>query len=251
MYAHSAAYGAVGNWEQAEADAQECVKRNPQFAKGYHRLANAQKQLGRNAEAIATLRAAQANAADAGKNPGIKKLLRDLNQEASPASAQAGTVTGPGGRALPPHVAKELQELQPQFMNIQREVEQIDAKLANFARQKKRVALVEKEIEELPEGTTTYQSVGKMFLQTTKTENFASMKDEARKVDDQVSSLEVRLLCACCDVALLWVVLTLYCVLCQSSFCALTSPQARKNYLNRQKTSLEENITELLAQSNM
>ncbi|GAB9466606.1 Heat shock protein sti1 [Globisporangium polare] len=212
----SAAYGAVGNWEQAEADAQECVKRNPQFAKGYHRLANAQKQLGRNAEAIATLRAAQANAADAGKNPGIKKLLRDLNQEASPASAQAGTVTGPGGRALPPHVAKELQELQPQFMNIQREVEQIDAKLANFARQKKRVALVEKEIEELPEGTTTYQSVGKMFLQTTKTENFASMKDEARKVDDQVSSLE-----------------------------------ARKNYLNRQKTSLEENITELLAQSNM
>lgn len=186
---HSAAYGAVGNWEKAETDAQECVKRNPQFAKGYHRLANAQKQLGRNAEAIATLRAAQANAADAGKNPGIKKLLRDLNQEASPAAP--GTVVGPGGRALPPHVAKELQELQPQFMNIQREVEQIDAKLANFARQKKRVALVEKEIDELPEDTTTYQSVGKMFLQTTKAENFASMKDEARKVDDQVSSLEV------------------------------------------------------------
>lgn len=198
---YSAAYGAMGNWEQAEADAQACVTRNPTFAKGYHRLANAQKQLGRNAEAIATLRAAQANAADAGRNPGIKKLLRDLNQEASPAPA-AGTITGPGGRALPPHVAKELQELQPQFMNIQREVEQIDAKLANFARQKKRVALVEKEIDELPEGTTTFQSVGKMFLHTTKSENFASMKDEARKVDDQVSSLEVRsVVCyvgACC-----------------------------------------------------
>ncbi|KAF1336779.1 Heat shock protein sti1, partial [Globisporangium splendens] len=212
MHLASAAYGAVGNWVQAEADAQECVKRNPRFAKGYHRLANAQKQLGRNADAIATLQAAQANAADAGKNPGIKKLLRDLNQE-SGASSGAPAVAGPGGRALPPAVAKELQELQPQFMTIQREVDQIDAKLAAFARQKKRVALVEKELAELPESTTTYQSVGKMFLQTTKDENFASMKSEARKVDDQVSSLE-----------------------------------ARKNYLNRQKTSLEENITELLAQ---
>uniref|UniRef100_K3WP51 Uncharacterized protein n=1 Tax=Globisporangium ultimum (strain ATCC 200006 / CBS 805.95 / DAOM BR144) TaxID=431595 RepID=K3WP51_GLOUD len=208
----SAAYGAVGNWAQAEVDAQECVKRNPSFAKGYHRLANAQKQLGRNADAIATLQAAQANAADAGKNPGIKKLLRDLNQESGAASG-APTVMGPGGRALPPAVAKELQELQPQFMTIQREVDQIDAKLTAFARQKKRVALVEKELVELPEATTTYQSVGKMFLQTTKDENFASMKSEARKVDDQISSLE-----------------------------------ARKNYLNRQKTSLEENITELLAQ---
>ncbi|KAF1321230.1 Heat shock protein sti1, partial [Globisporangium splendens] len=212
MHLASAAYGAVGNWVQAEADAQECVKRNPRFAKGYHRLANAQKQLGRNADAIATLQAAQANAADAGKNPGIKKLLRDLNQE-SGASSGAPAVAGPGGHALPPAVAKELQELQPQFMTIQREVDQIDAKLAAFARQKKRVALVEKELAELPESTTTYQSVGKMFLQTTKDENFASMKSEARKVDDQVSSLE-----------------------------------ARKNYLNRQKTSLEENITELLAQ---
>lgn len=31
----------------------------------------------------------------------------------------------------------------------------------------------------------------------------------------------------------------------------LVDLQARKNYLNRQKTSLEENITELLAQSSM
>lgn len=189
----SAAYGALGNWQQAEADAQACVTRNPQFAKGYHRLANAQKMLGRNADAVATLRAAQANAADGSKNPAIKKLLRDLTQDAPGSSASgAGTVAGPGGRALPAHVAKELQELQPQFMAMQREVEQIDAKLATYARQKKRVALVEAELAELPEHTTTYQSIGKMFLQTSATENSARMKDEARKVDDQVASLEVR-----------------------------------------------------------
>lgn len=37
---------------------------------------------------------------------------------------------------------------------------QIDSKLAGYARQKKRVALVEKEIQELPAGTKTFQSIG-------------------------------------------------------------------------------------------
>ncbi|TMW64016.1 hypothetical protein Poli38472_014133 [Pythium oligandrum] len=203
----SAAYGAAGKWELAEEDAKECVRRNPKFAKGYHRLANAQKQLGKNAEAMATLRAAQSSAADAEKVPGIKKLMRDLNQESG-----AG-VSASGNRMVPPAIAKELQELQPQFLNIQRELEQIEAKLGAQTRQKKRLALVEKEMTELPEGTVTYQSIGKMFLQTSVNENASGLKAESTKIDDQISSLE-----------------------------------ARKNYLARQKTSLEENITELLAQ---
>lgn len=191
----SAAYGAMGDWEHAEVDAQACVTRNPQFAKGYHRLANAQKQLGRHADAIATLRAAQTNAADANRNPGIKKLLRDLNAEAEAegdGAKRSSAAPAPSGtRTVPAHIAKELQELQPQFLSIQREVEQLDAKLAGLARQKKRVALVENELTELPEATPTFQSVGKMFLRTTKSDNFAAMKTEARNVDDQVASLEV------------------------------------------------------------
>lgn len=117
----SAAYGALGQWELAEADAKECVQRNASFAKGYHRLANAQKQMGRTVEAIATLKTAQANATDVEKVPGIKKLLRELTQAAAP-SANAQT---PGTRTVPAAIAKELQELQPQFMSIQREVEQV------------------------------------------------------------------------------------------------------------------------------
>ncbi|RLN98401.1 hypothetical protein BBJ28_00013022 [Nothophytophthora sp. Chile5] len=210
--ARSAAYGALGQWELAGADAKECVQRNPKFAKGYHRLANAQQQLGHRAEAIATLKAAQSSATDPEKVPGIKKLLRQLNQEEAAANPAAGSAQG-GGRQVPTHIAKELQELQPKFMNVKREVEQIDAKLAAYARQKKRLALVEKEVAELPEGTNTYRSIGKMFLQTSTEENAATMKSDQKKTDEQVASLE-----------------------------------ARKNYLNRQKLSLEENITELLAQ---
>ncbi|POM58267.1 Heat shock protein sti1 [Phytophthora palmivora] len=204
----SAAYGAVGKWELAEKDAQECVKRNPKFAKGYHRLANAQQQLGRKKEAIETLKTAQTTATDPEKVPGIKKLLRQLNQEVAPKNGPAQ-----GGRQVPMHIAKELQELQPQFQKIQRELEQIEAKLAAYSRQKKRLALVEREVADLPEGTNTFRSIGKMFLQTDREENAATMKREEKSVEDQVSSLE-----------------------------------ARKNYLNRQKQSVQDNITELLAQ---
>ncbi|KUF96058.1 PAX-interacting protein 1 [Phytophthora nicotianae] len=189
----SAAYGAVGKWELAEKDAQECVKRNPKFAKGYHRLANAQQQLGRKKEAIETLKTAQTTATDTDKVPGIKKLLRQLNQEVAPKSAAS---TQGGGRQVPMHVAKELQELQPQFQKIQQASGSRRARGGRPA-----------------EGTKTYRSIGKMFLQTDSEENVATLKNDEKHVDEQVSSLE-----------------------------------ARKNYLNRQKQSVQDNITELLAQ---
>ncbi|KAJ0393307.1 hypothetical protein P43SY_009661 [Pythium insidiosum] len=113
----SAAYGAAGQWELAEEDAKQCVRLSPGFAKGYHRLANAQKQLGKNAEALATLKAAQSSS-EADKVPGIKKLMRDL-------SVEGGSGMTVGGRVVPPAIAKELQELQPQVLSIQRELEQV------------------------------------------------------------------------------------------------------------------------------
>ncbi|CEG39483.1 small glutamine rich tetratricopeptide repeat-containing partial [Plasmopara halstedii] len=206
----SAAYGAMGNWELAEKDAQECVKRNPTFAKGYHRLANAQQQLGRKKEAIETLKIALTAASNPDKVPGIKKLLRQLNEEVTLSSTSS-----PQGvsRQVPAHVAKELQELQPQFQKIQHESDQIEAKLAAFSRQKKRLALVERELIDLPEGIKTYRSIGKMFMQTGHDENAASVTNENKLLNEQMSSLE-----------------------------------ARKNYLNRQKQSVQNNITELLAQ---
>ncbi|CAI5730020.1 unnamed protein product [Hyaloperonospora brassicae] len=207
----SAAYGAVNKWALAEQDAQECVKRQPEFAKGYHRLANAQQQLGRQQEAIETLQTAQSLARDPDKVPGIKKLLRQLQQEVAPKSASLRT----DGRhcQVPGHIAKELRELQPHFQQIERELEQVDRKLAASVRQKKRLALVEHEVAALPEATRTFRSIGKLFVQATRDESAASIKGEEEQVDAHVSSLE-----------------------------------ARKQYLTRQKQLVQDNLTELLAQ---
>ena len=75
--------------------------------------------MGKKSEAIATLQAAKNVAVDTDRVPGIKKLLRDLNNEAAPAT---------GARNVPPAIAKEIQELQPQMMSIQRELDQVRGK---------------------------------------------------------------------------------------------------------------------------
>ncbi|OQS07804.1 hypothetical protein THRCLA_00201 [Thraustotheca clavata] len=188
----SAAYGAINKWEKAEEDAKECVRLNPSFKKGLLRLANAQRQLGKNEEAMATMALANGGAAPAKK--------------AAPKQENAAG-------ALPASVQKELQELQPQFQSLHRELETIEAKLGAYSREKKRIQLTKDELGALPKGTHTYAALGKMFLEMSPEENITRLSTNTKKMDDQVAALE-----------------------------------ARKQYLERQKTSLEANISELLAQ---
>ncbi|RLN90114.1 hypothetical protein BBJ28_00010121 [Nothophytophthora sp. Chile5] len=55
----SAAYAGWGKFQEAAADAEQCIKVNPQFVKGYHRHGVALKGLKQYAAALATLRAGQ------------------------------------------------------------------------------------------------------------------------------------------------------------------------------------------------
>ncbi|CAK4218767.1 unnamed protein product [Aphanomyces euteiches] len=185
----SAAYGALNMWEKAEQDAKECVRLNPSFKKGLLRLANAQRQLGKNDEAMATMALA---------NGGSVPAKRTKQETSAP---------------LPQSVQKELQELQPQFQSLHRELETIESKLGTFSREKKRIQLTKEELAALPSDTRTYSSIGKMFLEMTPEENTARLDGNSRSMDDQIAALE-----------------------------------ARKQYLERQKVSLESNISELLAQ---
>ena len=103
---------------------------SPKFAKGYARLANAQRHLGKMKEAMESLE--RGAKIDAG-NAEINRLLREMKKETGNASQ--------GNRqpkALPPAVSKELEELQPQFRNVTRELDQIAMKLQAFGRDRKR-----------------------------------------------------------------------------------------------------------------
>mmetsp|Transcript_45560 Transcript_45560/g.142692 ORF Transcript_45560/g.142692 Transcript_45560/m.142692 type:complete len:327 (-) Transcript_45560:302-1282(-) len=51
----SAAYAAIGEWENAAADGQNCITKNREWIKGYFRLATAQQNMGQYQDAIDTL----------------------------------------------------------------------------------------------------------------------------------------------------------------------------------------------------
>jgi tetratricopeptide (TPR) repeat protein len=64
-WARSACYGAKGEWEQAAADAKKCIEIDPDFVKGYWRLATAHTELKQFDEAQEVLMKAME------KDPGV------------------------------------------------------------------------------------------------------------------------------------------------------------------------------------
>lgn len=67
----------MGNFTDAAADAEKCIALDPSFVKGYYRLANAQFELEKYDEAIATIRSGLQ------KDPTMSeltKLLRKIKQ---------------------------------------------------------------------------------------------------------------------------------------------------------------------------
>nr|CCA24666.1 conserved hypothetical protein [Albugo laibachii Nc14] len=173
----SAAYGASGQWERAEEDAKLCVQKNPSFAKGYHRLANAQKYLGKPEEASATLRSA----------PPTRRLSKEDQESKTNLMPRKGS----GPSVLTPAVMDELRDLQPQLVSIQRELEMSKASLTSLEQQKRRLALVAKELEALPEQTKTYQSVGKMFVRADMPSNLKHLQEENSSIEKTISKVEV------------------------------------------------------------
>ena len=191
----SASYGALGKWDLAKTDAATCVKIQPSFAKGYARLANALRHLNKIPEALEAL--SQGKTVDP-ENPDINSLMRQMKSSSS--------------NTLPAAVQKELEELQPTYKSVLRELESISSKLNGFTREKKRCDLTLVDLQQLPTDTLMYKSVGKAFVETTESHDVVMAKKVA-DINAQVATLE-----------------------------------SRQAYLTRQKSSLEQNIQELVSQ---
>lgn len=193
----SAAYAAMGEYTKAEQDARKCIEMAPDFTKGYHRLANALKNQNRNDEAQEALaQGRQISRQAAAKSQG------------GAASRQAPSASG----GLPPRIAKELQELQPQFQATLRELEEVTHRISMLQKEQKRIAFTERDLSSMPEGTNMYRSVGKLFLQSPKEETTELLSTQQKSIEKDVEA-----------------------------------SKARQEYLQRQKDSMEANIKELIA----
>lgn len=168
----SASFAGMGNWEKAAADAKECIRLDPTFVKGYYRLATAQIELKEYDAAAATIRQGLGVEAN---NPQLLKQQRMVQQlkksaEASEKRKQAlGEAGGPVG-SMDPSASSELNDLQSQYVQMNRELETIKIDRSRAEREFKLAEITKADIAELPETSACYRSIGKMFLRESREE---------------------------------------------------------------------------------
>ena len=93
----SAAYQSKKQWKEAAADAEEVVRRNEQFPKGYLHWARSLIQLQRYKEALTVVEKAKVELAKCGELAGVQAQLAEISGQIS-AGLSGGTA---GGRRMP------------------------------------------------------------------------------------------------------------------------------------------------------
>lgn len=181
----SASYAGIGKWEKSAEDAKETIRLDPTFVKGYYRLATAQIELKEFDAAAATIRQGLGVEAN---NPQLLKqqrMVQQLKKSAEAAEKRKQTMGGPIG-AMDPSTFSELNELQLQYMQMNRELETIKVDRARAERELKLAEFTKADIGELPDTNACYRSVGKMFLRQSREEIVTHLKknmEEAVKME--------------------------------------------------------------------
>jgi chaperonin cofactor prefoldin len=198
----SASYAGLHQWAKAAKDAQECIRLAPTFVKGFYRFATAQMALKEYAGALQTIR--QGLALDATHSQLLKqqRLVLQLRQEAAATEkrqqAAAAAAASPGG--LDSSTTTELQELQGQYMQMNRECETLKANITKTAREFQLAELTQTDLGDLAESQACYRSIGKMFLRQPRDEvlsylaqNMAEATSQETAMTQKVEYLEKKL----------------------------------------------------------
>eukprot|EP00934_Nitzschia_sp_Nitz4_P004799 Nitzschia sp. Nitz4//scaffold110_size71422//65582//66435//NITZ4_005886-RA/size71422-augustus-gene-0.17-mRNA-1//-1//CDS//3329533125//4789//frame0 len=169
----SASHAGLKNWDKAVEDAKECVRLNPQFMKGYYRLATAQLELEEYDAATATIKQGLALEPH---NAQLQKVMRNIKlaKKASQATTQMSD------RRVDNATAQELNDLRMQLAETAREYNVVKANLSKFEREQKMNQLTLSEIEKNPSQGAYFKSVGKIFVK----------HDQKSILDHLTSSLE-------------------------------------------------------------
>jgi len=173
----SASRAGLQEWDDAIKDAKECIRLNPEFIKGYYRLATAQLESKLYDAAEATIR--QGLGLDA-NNTQLLKILRSikLSRKAATSLSNNSSVTSPiadgntnNNRQLDTATTRELHDLQLQYGDTAREYNTVNANLNKALREERMYDVTRSEVEQDPAASGNYfRSVGKLFLRSTKPE---------------------------------------------------------------------------------
>lgn len=194
-------------WEKSLDDAKECIRLDPEFIKGYYRLATAQLEQKNFDAAEATIK--QGMTVDA-NNSQLSRTLRSIKQARKLAAAAAasfaganaanGTMANGGGRGqLDTATARELHELRLQHSKTVREYQTVQANLTKAQREEKMYTLTLDELEQRP-SSNYYRSIGKVFVQSSQPQildhlnsNVSSQQKKQQELMGKMEYFEKRL----------------------------------------------------------
>ena len=183
----SASYAGTKDWTKAVEDAKECIRLNPQFVKGYYRLATAQLEMEEYDLAQATIK--QGLTLDANNNQ-LLKVLRAIKQ----ARKAATTAVYAPQKKLDTAASRELYDLQVQHSQASREYNTVQANLNKTQREHKMNEITLQELEANPSSGGYYKSVGKIFMKSTSDrvlDNLkSSMEEQKKKETDLKQKIE-------------------------------------------------------------
>ena len=175
------------DWVKAVEDSKDCIRLNPQFVKGYYRLAIAQLELEDYDLAQATIK--QGLALDANNNQ-LLKVLRTIKQKKKAAT----TAVYAPQKKLDTATSRELRDLQVQNFQTSKEYNAVQANLGKTQREFKMYKVTLDELEANPSTGGYYRSIGKIFMKSTRDRVLehlkSTMEGEQKKEIDLTQKME-------------------------------------------------------------
>lgn len=179
----SLCYAETKKLDEAKADADLCIKIEPSFVKGYHRLANALFLAGKLDEATAAVR--QGLQKDSNMTE-LNKLLRKIKAKKAALQSRRSPAQ------IDESTRKEIHELSEQYQQTGHDLNEVRARLEACEKEQRRLSLTSSEVDSFSEDTPLYQAVGKMFLLSSRANIKKSLQESAELQEKRQTDLKSR-----------------------------------------------------------
>lgn len=145
-------------------DCNACIEIQADNVKGLFRRGTALEQLGKKEDALADFKEVRRlNPTVTAAAAGIRRIETELKGGAASFSEAAA---GGKKRKITKEEIAQLQELEERVRSVASQLQQAKDRKAGAAGARRRLELTSEEMKRIPEGTNTYEAVGKCFVLT-------------------------------------------------------------------------------------